>query len=93
MFLDKYLICSCYFIPHCCMMQKKLLLADAEETRASIEDIRAISDNFEELCERNLAANSGWHSMESFVCRIFEISSFSFFFSFHFPWSTILFGL
>ena len=41
------------------MVQKKLLLADAEETRASIEDIRSISDNFEELCERNLAVNSG----------------------------------
>jgi hypothetical protein len=58
------------------MMQKKLLLADAEETRASIEDIRAISDNFEELCERNLAANSGRHSIDYFLRRIFGFSSF-----------------
>jgi hypothetical protein len=36
-----------------------LLLADYSETVESIEDIRDIAENFEELCQRNLAANSG----------------------------------
>lgn len=47
---------SCF----CCFMQWELLLADYEEARASIEDIRLIAENFEELCQRNLAANSGF---------------------------------
>ncbi|KAI5059889.1 hypothetical protein GOP47_0024309 [Adiantum capillus-veneris] len=36
----------------------ELILTDYKETRASIEDIRLIADDFEELCQRNLAENS-----------------------------------
>jgi hypothetical protein len=41
------------------LLQWNLLLADYSETVESIEDIRDIAENFEELCQRNLAANSG----------------------------------
>ncbi|KAH6555720.1 hypothetical protein KP509_1Z233200 [Ceratopteris richardii] len=43
----------------------ELLLADYEEAKASIEDIRHISDNFEELCQRNLAANSDHYTSKT----------------------------
>lgn len=39
--------------------QWKLLHSDYRETVESIKDIRTISDDFEGLCQRNLAANSG----------------------------------
>lgn len=57
----------------------KLLLADYKETRASIEDIRSVADNFEELCQRNLAANSGMNLYDFFV---FLSRMTGFFFSF-----------
>ncbi|XP_002977533.2 jmjC domain-containing protein 4 isoform X2 [Selaginella moellendorffii] len=37
----------------------RLLEDDYRDTVASIEDVRDISDDFETLCQRNLAANSG----------------------------------
>ncbi|KAH8962691.1 hypothetical protein BDL97_05G114000 [Sphagnum fallax] len=43
-----------------------LLLADYSETVESIEDIRDIAENFEELCQRNLAANSGMNFEDFF---------------------------
>ncbi|MCO5599468.1 hypothetical protein L7F22_053572 [Adiantum nelumboides] len=45
----------------------ELVLIDYKEARASIEDIRLIADNFEELCQRNLAANSGMNFKDLFL--------------------------
>ncbi|KAL2608509.1 hypothetical protein R1flu_027082 [Riccia fluitans] len=42
----------------------KLLKTDYRETVESIEDIRSISDDFELLCQRNLAANSGMNYLD-----------------------------
>jgi hypothetical protein len=48
------------------LVQWNLLLADYSETVESIEDIRDIAENFEELCQRNLAANSGMNFEDFF---------------------------
>ncbi|KAI5060603.1 hypothetical protein GOP47_0025023 [Adiantum capillus-veneris] len=45
----------------------ELILTDYKETRASIEDIRLIADDFEELCQRNLAENSGMNFKDLFL--------------------------
>lgn len=45
---------------HCLFeFQWDLLWKDYKDTEESIEDIRDISDDFEALCQRNLAANTG----------------------------------
>ncbi|KAJ8771808.1 hypothetical protein K2173_026985 [Erythroxylum novogranatense] len=44
-----------------------LLLRDYEEAKEYIEDIRDISDDFESLCQRNLAANTGMNFIDFFV--------------------------
>ncbi|KAJ7556404.1 hypothetical protein O6H91_05G081700 [Diphasiastrum complanatum] len=48
----------------------RLLTDDYKETVASIEDIREISDNFEYLCQRNLAANSAVLSQRMKICYL-----------------------
>lgn len=40
-------------------LQWDLLLRDYKEAKEYIEDIRDICDDFEGLCQRNLAANTG----------------------------------
>ncbi|CAI9112640.1 OLC1v1013111C1 [Oldenlandia corymbosa var. corymbosa] len=49
-----------------------LLLKDYKEARYLIEDIKDICDDFEGLCQRNLAANSGmnFHDILAFMVRI-----------------------
>lgn len=42
-------------------MQWDLLLKDYNEAKEYIEDVRDICDDFEGLCQRNLAANTGTH--------------------------------
>ncbi|CAN0890363.1 Arginine-specific demethylase JMJ20 [Linum grandiflorum] len=44
-----------------------LLLRDYKEAKEYIEDIRDISDDFEGLCQRNLAANTGMNFVDFFV--------------------------
>lgn len=44
-----------------------LLVNDYNETKEYIEDIRGISDDFESLCQRNLAANTGMNFDDFFV--------------------------
>ncbi|KAJ9568379.1 hypothetical protein OSB04_004345 [Centaurea solstitialis] len=43
-----------------------LLLGDYEEAREYIEDIKDICDDFEGLCQRNLAANTGMNFYDCF---------------------------
>lgn len=47
------------FLPS--LFQWDLLLKDYSETKEYIEDIRDICDDFEGLCQRNLAANTGMY--------------------------------
>ncbi|XP_068637462.1 arginine-specific demethylase JMJ20 isoform X2 [Aristolochia californica] len=49
-----------------------LLLKDYNEAKEYIEDIRDICDNFEGLCQRNLAANTGMNFFDffTFITRI-----------------------
>lgn len=47
------------FILFCLHFQWGLLLRDYNEAKDLIEDIREICDDFEGLCQRNLAANTG----------------------------------
>ncbi|CAN6970439.1 unnamed protein product [Brassica rapa subsp. trilocularis] len=44
-----------------------LLWKDYKDTEESIEDIRDISDDFEALCQRNLAANTGMNLNDFFI--------------------------
>ncbi|KAF3503123.1 hypothetical protein F2Q69_00040078 [Brassica cretica] len=44
-----------------------LLGKDYKDTEESIEDIRDISDDFEALCQRNLAANTGMNLNDFFI--------------------------
>ncbi|CAH2043735.1 unnamed protein product [Thlaspi arvense] len=44
-----------------------LLWRDYKDTEESIEDIRDISDDFEALCQRNLAANTGMNLNDFFI--------------------------
>ncbi|GLT83812.1 hypothetical protein SLE2022_020820 [Rubroshorea leprosula] len=44
-----------------------LLLQDYKEARDSIEDIKDICDDFENLCQRNLAANAGMDFYDFFI--------------------------
>ncbi|CAN8264569.1 unnamed protein product [Cochlearia groenlandica] len=44
-----------------------LLWKDYKDTEESIEDIRDISDDFEALCQRNLAANTGMNLNDLFI--------------------------
>ncbi|GLJ20856.1 hypothetical protein SUGI_0380260 [Cryptomeria japonica] len=44
-----------------------LLVKDYNETKEYIEDIRSIADDFESLCQRNLAANTGMNFNDYFV--------------------------
>ncbi|CAM8926130.1 unnamed protein product [Rhodiola kirilowii] len=44
-----------------------LLLKDYEEAKSYIEDIRDICDDFESLCQRNLAANTGMNLLDFFL--------------------------
>ncbi|CAA7034985.1 unnamed protein product [Microthlaspi erraticum] len=44
-----------------------LLWRDYKDTEESIEDIRDISDDFEDLCQRNLAANTGMNLNDFFI--------------------------
>ncbi|KAH9319002.1 hypothetical protein KI387_020771, partial [Taxus chinensis] len=44
-----------------------LLVKDYNETKEYIEDIRSIADDFESLCQRNLAANTGMNFDDYFV--------------------------
>jgi len=44
-----------------------LLIKDYNEAKEYIEDIRSISDDFESLCQRNLAANTGMNFDDFFV--------------------------
>ncbi|CAL1367395.1 unnamed protein product [Linum trigynum] len=50
-----------------------LLLRDYKEAQEYIEDIRDISDDFEGLCQRNLAANTGMNFVDFsiFLLRLF----------------------
>ncbi|CAI0398494.1 unnamed protein product [Linum tenue] len=50
-----------------------LLLRDYKEAQEYIEDIRDISDDFEGLCQRNLAANTGMNFVDfsNFLLRLF----------------------
>ena len=41
------------------VVQWDLLVGDYNEAKELIEDIRDICDDFESLCQRNLAANTG----------------------------------
>lgn len=41
------------------VLQWDLLVADYNEAKELIEDVRDICDDFESLCQRNLAANTG----------------------------------
>ncbi|XP_010248583.1 PREDICTED: jmjC domain-containing protein 4 [Nelumbo nucifera] len=52
----------------------ELLVKDYNEAKEYIEDIRDICDDFEGLCQRNLAANTGMNLLDFFIC----ISRFSF---------------
>eukprot|EP00268_Persea_americana_P061237 TRINITY_DN7714_c0_g1_i14.p1 TRINITY_DN7714_c0_g1~~TRINITY_DN7714_c0_g1_i14.p1 ORF type:complete len:350 (-),score=51.63 TRINITY_DN7714_c0_g1_i14:23-1072(-) len=52
----------------------KLLWKDYKEAKEYIDDIRDICDDFEGLCQRNLAANTGMNFIDFFIF----ISSFSF---------------
>ncbi|KAL5723892.1 Arginine-specific demethylase jmj20 [Ranunculus cassubicifolius] len=45
----------------------KLLVKDYHEAKSYIEDIRDISDDFEGLCQRNLAANTGMNFSDFFI--------------------------
>lgn len=45
----------------------ELLWKDYKDTEESIEDIRHISDDFEALCQRNLAANTGMNLNDFFI--------------------------
>ncbi|KAJ4962093.1 hypothetical protein NE237_022003 [Protea cynaroides] len=45
----------------------KLLVKDYWEARGYIEDIRDICDDFEGLCQRNLAANTGMNFSDFFI--------------------------
>ncbi|KAF6157412.1 hypothetical protein GIB67_004350 [Kingdonia uniflora] len=45
----------------------KLLLEDYNEAKEYIEDIRDICDDFEGLCQRNLAANTGMNFSDFFI--------------------------
>jgi len=44
-----------------------LLVKDYNEAKDYIEDIREISDDFEGLCQRNLAANTGMNFVDFFM--------------------------
>ncbi|XP_020264846.1 jmjC domain-containing protein 4 isoform X2 [Asparagus officinalis] len=44
-----------------------LLLKDYKEAKEYIEDIREICDDFESLCQRNLAANTGMNYYDLFI--------------------------
>lgn len=44
-----------------------LLLKDYKEAKEYIEDIREICDDFESLCQRNLAANTGMNYYDFFI--------------------------
>ncbi|CAN1845816.1 Arginine-specific demethylase JMJ20 [Linum perenne] len=44
-----------------------LLVSDYKEAKEYIEDIRDISDDFEGLCQRNLAANTGMNFVDFFI--------------------------
>ncbi|WCJ36106.1 2-oxoglutarate and iron-dependent oxygenase JMJD4 [Euphorbia peplus] len=50
-----------------------LLSRDYNETKGYIEDIREICDDFEALCQRNLAANTGMNFIDfvTFLARFF----------------------
>ncbi|KAK1302692.1 F-box protein [Acorus calamus] len=50
-----------------------LLVKDYNEARGYIDDIRDISDDFEGLCQRNLAANTGMNFFDffTFITRMF----------------------
>ncbi|MQL72599.1 hypothetical protein Taro_004918 [Colocasia esculenta] len=55
-----------------------LLLKDYSEAKDYIEDIRDICDNFELLCQRNLAANTGMNFYDFFMFIIrFTLASFA----------------
>ncbi|WRX16848.1 JmjC domain - like 4 [Theobroma cacao] len=47
--------------------QWDLLLRDYKEAKEYIEDIKDICDNFEGLCQRNLAANTGMNFNDFFI--------------------------
>lgn len=51
-----------------CFDQWNLLLRDYNVAKEYIEDIRDICDNFEGLCQRNLAANTGCN------CKVYDES-------------------
>lgn len=50
------------FLINLSFSQWDLLLRDYNEAKEYIEDIRDICDDFEGLCQRNLAANTGMSS-------------------------------
>ncbi|KAL6007092.1 hypothetical protein ACLOJK_032588 [Asimina triloba] len=45
----------------------RLLLKDYKEAKECIDDIREICDDFEGLCQRNLAANTGMNFFDFFI--------------------------
>lgn len=54
--------------------QWKLLLKDYKEAKEYIDDIRDICDDFEGLCQRNLAANTGKLDRAMLYCLCFSSS-------------------
>lgn len=48
------------------VLQWDLLVGDYNEAKELIEDVRDICDDFESLCQRNLAANTGKRIQEPF---------------------------
>lgn len=77
-YLERYFILI-FLSLFCLFCQWDLLLRDYNEAKDLIEDIKDICDDFEGLCQRNLAANTGlWHT----DCKIrIKIEHFSLFFT------------
>lgn len=57
-YLERYFILI-FLSLFCLFCQWDLLLRDYNEAKDLIEDIKDICDDFEGLCQRNLAANTG----------------------------------
>ena len=59
------------------LWQWNLLLRDYNEAKEYIEDIKDICDDFEGLCQRNLAANTGAVYMLADCFYLTDVMKFS----------------